>query len=101
MSLEKIKNNKKGRTIGPSKKKTERKKWPTVSLRLAWGIGRYRTPPRPPAPLLCGVGTWRLLGPGVLLPVLQDVSEADGDGDGGQRGQGTALTTGRQTEEEM
>jgi len=35
--------------------------------------------------------TWRLLRPRILLPVLEDVGEADGDVDGRQRGQGTAL----------
>lgn len=62
-------------------------KWLTVSLRLCRGIGSSTLPPAVPG---C---TWRLLGPRVLLPVLQDVHEADGDGDGGQRGQGTALMT--------
>lgn len=35
--------------------------------------------------------TRRLLGPGVLLPVLQDVGEADGDVDGWKRRQRAAL----------
>ncbi|TNN50613.1 hypothetical protein EYF80_039187 [Liparis tanakae] len=43
--------------------------------------------------------TWRLLRPRILLPVLEDVGEADGDVDGRQRGQGTALRKERKGEE--